>query len=92
MICTEYMARPKDSKFETHIPLFYEEDVGCINWGLVSGKTQTIYPWNSPKDAPPPKIWFHDILNADGTAFDSNEVAVIQQYAHNPPSQTLIQI
>ena len=34
-----------------------EMNIGAINWGLVSGKTQTIYPWGSPPGAPPPKIW-----------------------------------
>src|ERR1700733_5899319 len=51
VICTEYMARTRGSKFETHLPVFKELDVGCYNWGLVSGKTQTIYPWESKQGA-----------------------------------------
>lgn len=49
MICTEYMARTNGSKFQTHFPFFAEENIGAINWGLVSGKTQTIYSWDSPR-------------------------------------------
>ncbi len=49
MICTEYMARTNGSKFQTHFPYFAEENIGAINWGLVSGKTQTIYSWESPR-------------------------------------------
>lgn len=49
MICTEYMARTRGSKFQTHFPYFAEQNVGAINWGLVSGKSQTIYSWESPK-------------------------------------------
>ena len=70
VVCTEYMARPIDSKFQTHIPLFHYMDVAAINWGLVSGKTNTIYPWGSPEGAPEPAIWFHDIFRQDGTPFD----------------------
>ena len=79
-ICTEYMARPIGSLFKTHIPLFYEQNVGAINWGLVKGKTNTIYPWNSPEGAPEPKIWFHDVYWPNGTAFDATETTLIYQY------------
>ena len=81
MICTEYMARTANSNFITHVPLFYQKDVGCINWGLVSGKTQTIYPWGSPEGSPPPKVWFHDVFYPNGTAFDAKEIEVIKEYA-----------
>jgi len=80
VICTEYMARPIGSLFETHIPLFNEQNVTAINWGLVDGKTNTIYPWNSPEGAPPPAIWFHDIFWPNGTAFDTNETTLIKEY------------
>lgn len=79
IICTEYMARTRNSKFQTHLPIFKETNVGCYNWGLVSGKTQTIYPWGSPKGAPEPKVWFHDIFRADGTPFDPEEVKLIRK-------------
>jgi hypothetical protein len=74
------MARTIGSKFQTHIPMFHEENVGAINWGLVSGKTNTIFPWNSPKDAPEPKVWFHDVFRKDGTPFDQEEINVIKQH------------
>jgi len=78
MICTEYMARTRDSRFETHLPIFKRENVGCINWGLVSGKTQTIYPWGSPEGASEPAEWFHDIFRPDGTPYHKSEVDFIQ--------------
>jgi hypothetical protein len=78
LICTEYMARQNGSRFETHLPIFKRESVGCYNWGLVSGKTQTIYPWNSTKGTPIPKEWFHDIFNKDGTPFSIEEVGSIK--------------
>src|SRR3982751_4808948 len=43
VICSEYMARPRKSRFQTHLPIFKKYHVGAINWGLVSGKSNTIY-------------------------------------------------
>jgi hypothetical protein len=79
VICTEYIARGAGSRFQTHLPLLKEQNVGAINWGLVYGKTQTIYPWGSPLNAPEPKIWHHDIFRKDGTPFDANEVELIRK-------------
>ena len=30
------------------MPLLKKENVGAINWGLVSGKTNTKYAWDTP--------------------------------------------
>ena len=61
------------------LPIFKKEQVGCYNWGLVSGKTQTIYAWGTKKGAPEPEIWFHDLLNKDGTPFDPNEAYLFRK-------------
>jgi hypothetical protein len=81
VICTEWMARTRDSRFPTHLPLFAETDVGCYCWGLVAGRTQTIYPWGSPQGAPEPEVWFHDVLHADGRAYDPAEAEAIRRFA-----------
>jgi hypothetical protein len=78
LICTEYMARQAGSLFQHYLPVLKEEGVGAYNWGLVSGKTQTIYPWGSPGGEPEPSPWFHDIFRADGTPYDPAEVEAIQ--------------
>ena len=78
LLCTEYMARTRGSLFLTHLPIFKAEGVGCLNWGLVSGKTQTIYPWGSPEGAGEPPVWFHDIFRADGRPYDAAEAALIR--------------
>lgn len=80
IICSEYMARPRGSTFQKILPIFARRHVGAINWGFVSGKTQTIYPWDSWNDeyTAEPKVWFHDIFRADGTAFDPAEVQLIK--------------
>jgi len=81
ILCTEYMARPEDSTFEGVMPIFKEEKIGAYNWGFVVGKTQTNYHWLSWVDMSPERAnpWFHDILNADGTPYDSNETTLIRQ-------------
>ena len=80
VICTEYMARPRGSTFETVLPYFKERQVGAINWGFVSGESQTIYPWDSWEHAYPaePPVWFHDIFRTDGTPYRPAEVELIR--------------
>ena len=73
ILCTEWLARPFGSTVFTHLEYFRSEKIGAIQWGLVAGKSQTYYQWKSPKDAPMPKIWFHDFFYENGTAFSRYE-------------------
>ena len=68
VICTEYMARPLGSTFAAILPILKQEKVGAYNWGFVSGKSQTIYPWDSWEKtySGEPPLWFHDIFRTDG--------------------------
>jgi hypothetical protein len=86
VICTEYMARPLGSTFDPVLGFFQEEKVGAFNWGFVSGKTQTIYPWDSWSKAytGEPPLWFHDIFRADGTAYLPAETNYIRQCTLRP--------
>jgi hypothetical protein len=78
MICTEYMARP-GSVFSTIMPMLKEQNIGAINWGLVSGKTNTIYAWDTPiPDGSEPALWFHDIFRKDGSPYKQEEIDVIK--------------
>ena len=80
LICTEYMARTRGSRFENIMPMLKEEKIGAINWGLVSGKSNTIYAWDTPiPDGSEPEIWFHDIFRQDGTPFDQAEIDLIRE-------------
>ncbi len=81
LICSEYMARTNNSKFETHLPIMKKDKVGAINWGLVAGKTNTIFPWDSKtkKYGEEPPLWFHDILRQDGTPYKKAEVNFIKK-------------
>jgi hypothetical protein len=80
IICTEYMARPRGSTFEAVLPVLKQEKVGAYNWGFVSGKTQTIYPWDSweKEYKAEPEVWFHDIFRPDGTPYDAKETELIR--------------
>jgi hypothetical protein len=78
VICTEYMARSHGSTFETCMPVLKEKGIGAINWGLVSGKTQTIYPWSWNRDLGEPAVLFHDIFKKDGTFLCPEEEDVIR--------------
>jgi hypothetical protein len=74
------MARRNGSLFQLIIPMLKEENIGAINWGFVSGKTNTIYAWDTPMpDGKEPQLWFHDIYRKDGTPFSKEEVAFIKQ-------------
>lgn len=95
LICTEYMAREFGSTFEFSLPIFKENRIGCYNWGLVAGKSQTHFGWSTILDLhkmkeqgkfvededeiPEPNIWFHDILRKDGTAYNNKEVDFIKK-------------
>ena len=78
LICTEYMKRPNNSTFVTHLPIFKQKKVGAINWGLVAGKTQTNYPQGNRGGEAEPATWYHDIFHPDGTPFDPGETAFIK--------------
>lgn len=79
LICTEYMARRNNSLFQNIMPLLKEHNVGAINWGLVSGKTNTIYAWDTPiPDGSEPALWFHDIFRTDGTPYKQEETDLIR--------------
>ncbi|WP_375446183.1 cellulase family glycosylhydrolase [uncultured Fibrella sp.] len=79
LICTEYMARRNGSLFQTILPLLKQENIGAINWGFVSGKTNTIFAWDTPiASGREPELWFHDIFRKDGTPFSQDEVNKIK--------------
>jgi len=85
LLCTEYMSRGSGSTFEGILPYFKEMNVAAMNWGLVNGRSQTIYPWDSWKKtyAEEPRPWFHDVFRKDGTPYDPAEIALIQQLTGN---------
>ena len=95
VMCTEYMAREFGTTFQFSMPIFKNYNIGCYNWGLVAGKSQTHFGWATILDLhkkkengdllqegdniPEPKVWFHDILRVNGSPYDKEEVAFIKK-------------
>tara|TARA_R110002050_G_scaffold188756_3_gene323394 strand:- start:2017 stop:3069 length:1053 start_codon:yes stop_codon:yes gene_type:complete len=80
MICTEYMARTRNNTFANTMPLLKKENIGAINWGLVNGKTNTIYAWDTPIDSgAEPNVWFHDVFRKDGKPYRKDEGDLIKK-------------
>ena len=83
IMCTEWMARQIDSCITDQLELFHDRNVGCFQWGLVKGRTQTWLPW--PDDLVQAHggrvdrdIWFHDLLDEEGVPYDPSEIETIQ--------------
>jgi hypothetical protein len=80
LICTEYMARTRGSRFDNIMPMLKEENIAAYNWGLVAGKTNTIFAWSDPRpDGKEPPVWFHDMFRKDGKPYKKDEVALIKK-------------
>ncbi|WP_312315861.1 cellulase family glycosylhydrolase [Stenotrophomonas sp.] len=87
LICTEWLARGNGSNVDTILPIARRENIGMINWGFVDGAIQTRFPWDSwqrPYTMEPPTMWFHDLLNADGTPYRAREAELFRQLAKTP--------
>jgi hypothetical protein len=87
VICTEWLARTCGSLVGTNLPVFAKEKIGCLNWGLVAGKTNTIYPWKEVVDPSQvldlhaePEPWFHDLLRLDGMPYDMSEIETFRRF------------
>ena len=81
ILCTEYMARQQGSTIRDILPIAKRHNVGAFNWGLVAGRTQTYYPWDSWEHPNPhmPKVWFHDLLRPDGRPFREGEIQTVRR-------------
>ncbi|MBC9797128.1 cellulase family glycosylhydrolase [Sinomicrobium weinanense] len=81
MLCTEYMARPNGSTFEGFLPVAKKHRIGMYNWGLVDGKTQTKYPWDSwtKQYTSEPDLWFHEVFRKDGKPYKKEETQLISE-------------
>jgi hypothetical protein len=87
IILTEYLARSFGSTIEGILPIARRYKVGAINWGLVAGKSQTYFPWDSwqhPYVDRPLSVWHHDLLRADGSPYSVAEADLIRELAGRP--------
>lgn len=89
VVCTEWMARTNGSRIAALLPQFKSQGVSALQWGFVSGKTNTIFPWGSPANpqAAEPTVWFHDLYRRDGTPFDPEEVSLYRKLTGARPER-----
>jgi hypothetical protein len=80
IICTEWLNRGINSMVITCLPVFYHENVGCMNWGLVNGKTQTDLNWGHQPGDPEPAVWQHDLFYPDYKPYDAEEINLFKFY------------
>ena len=79
IICTEWLNRPLGSTVESVLPVFAQEKVGCLHWGLVNGKTQTNLPWgHRPGDGSYNRIWQHDLYTSDLKMYSPYELELFK--------------
>lgn len=87
LVNTEWMHRPYGSLIETHLPLWKREDIGSYFFGLVNGKPQLHHVWEFIKDLPnvDTSPWMHDVVHADFTPYDPDEIAVLRTCNREEP-------
>ena len=86
VLVTEWLHRPNGSTIEDLLPYFKREKIGCWQWGIIKGRTQTNLSWttmNGGTPEPEPALWQHDLLYPDGTPYREEEVALIKKLAES---------
>lgn len=90
MLCTEWLHRIGNQGVEEIFPLFYLEKIGCYNWGLMQGFSQTYEPHGCffEQIADPHyhgkaqlHLWQHDLYRFNGLPYIASEIALIQKFA-----------
>lgn len=89
IVNTEWLARPVRNTVEEMFPLFYLENIGCYNWGLVAGKYQTFEPhdwvWDAYKENKLKDFdftkWFHDLYRPSFRPYNPKETEIIKHFS-----------
>ena len=84
---SEWLARCIHNNVQEMFPLFYLENVACMNWGFVAGRSQTTEPWEmliDDYDNGSTWIdmtkWFHDLYRGNHRPYDPREIAIIKDF------------
>lgn len=88
LLNTEWLHRMQGNDVATHLPLYFLERVGCYNWGLVAGKSQTYEPWEAiwrrreagQGDHYDFTKWQHDLFRPNLRPYDPDEVEILSEY------------
>lgn len=88
LLNTEWLHRPLGNSVELLFPLFFLERIGCWNWGLVAGLSQTYEPWESiweRLNAGERMIditkWQHDLFRPNLRPYNPAEIELIRRYS-----------
>ncbi len=88
MLNTEWLHRLFKCNVSECFPLFFLERIGCYNWGLVAGKSQTYEPWDlmwSEFEKDPEHCgfdftkWQHDLFRPNLRPYDPHETNLIRR-------------
>ena len=88
LLNTEWLHRIFGNTVQELFPLFFLEKVGCWNWGLVAGLSQTYEPWDSIWNAYEPgkpcgydfTKWQHDLFRPSLRPYDPKEIEIIKRF------------
>ncbi len=87
MLNTEWLHRVQYNNVATHLPLYYNNNIGVFNWGLVNGKFKGHEPWEGcwRRYAIGEKLdltkWQHDLLRPNYRPYDPEEIKKFQLYS-----------
>lgn len=82
VIVSEWLHRPFGNTIQSLLPWFHEKKIFVWQWGLVNGRTQTWLNWDTSKNADnDTSPWQHDILRADGTPYDPEEIRLLRLHS-----------
>jgi hypothetical protein len=79
VVNTEWLNRGRHSLVETCLPVFAAENVGCMHWGLVNGKTQTDLHWGWRPGKGEPEVWQHDLFHQDHRPYRIQELDLFRR-------------
>ena len=87
MLNTEWLHRIQYNNVATHLPLYYNNNIGIFNWGFVNGKFRGNEPWEGcwRRYAKGEKLdiykWQHDLLRPNYRPYDPEEIKKFSMYA-----------
>ena len=77
LMCLEYLARTNGNNFNTILNYGKQNNIGVLNGGLVSGKTNGIYTPGVTQPQPP-QLWYQDLYNPNGIPYSQAEILYIR--------------
>lgn len=87
VICNEWLNRIEKNDVEVMFPLFFYDRIGCYNWGLVQGYSQTFEPhgghfrWQESEPTLDLSRWMHDLYRYNGYAYIPKEIEIIKHFS-----------